>query len=167
MRDAKRRSQSTEPVTQLHRRLLSLCFSISLILSLSTSCATRYAEEIVTTDASRSSAIPPGAEPIAIAPSLPTRDPDIEVAGDRIGEAITHLRARQREAALHALNQAEIAMNRALHARPGEDQTHIALRTALKDLEIAERAVQHSAPNASSQLVALNKTIDNLNTQKQ
>jgi hypothetical protein len=160
----RRRAQSTKFAVKDNRRLVALCFGISLIFSLS-SCATRYAEEIVTTDASRSSAIPPGVEPIAIAPSLPTRDADLEAAGDRIAEAITYLNARRREAALHALNQAEVDMSRALRARAGEDQIRTALRTALKDLDTAEHAVQHSAPDALSQLVALNKAIDNLQKQ--
>ena len=148
------------------RRLMAFCFVVSLVLGQSV-CATPYVEETVTTDASRSSAIPPGAEPVAIEPSLPTRDADIEAAGDRIAEAITYLNARRRETALHALNQAEAAMNRALHARPADDQARITLHAALKDLDTAERAVTRGASDASRQLVALNKTIDNLNTQKQ
>jgi hypothetical protein len=130
-------------------------------------CAKPYVEETVTTDASRSSAIPPGVEPLAIEPSLPARDADIEAAGDRIAEAITYLNARRREAALHALNQAEAAMNRALHARSSDDQARITLHAALKDLDTAERAVTRGASDALRQLIALNKTIDNLNTQKQ
>jgi hypothetical protein len=165
MRDAKRRASLRELAALLGRRLLSFCFGISLVFGLS-ACAPRYVEETVTTDASRSSAIPPGAEPIAIAPSLPARDADIEAAGDRIAEAITYLNGRRREAAMRALNQAEVAVNRALHSRAGDDQARTTLHAALKDLDMAERAIQRGAPDASRQLVALNKTIDNLNLQK-
>ena len=142
-------------------RLLALCFSISLACSQS-SCAKPYVEETVTTDASRSSAIPPIAEAVAIEPSLPTRDPDIEAAGDRIAEALTYLNSRRREAALHALNQAEAAIHRALHARSAEDQARTTLHSALKDLDTAERALARGAPDASRQLIALNKAIDNM-----
>ena len=148
----------------LHRRLMIFCFGVSLACGQS-SCAKPYVEETVTTDASRSSAIPPGAEAVAVEPSLPTRDADIEAAGDRVAEAITYLNARRREAALHALNQAEVAMNRALHARSSDDQARTVLHSALKDLDTAERAVQRGAPDATGQLVALNKTIDNLQKQ--
>src|SRR2546423_5295558 len=146
------------------RQLVAFCFGISLVCGQS-SCATPYVEETVTTDASRSSAIPPGAEAVAVAPSLPTRDPDIEAAGDRIAEAITYLNARRREAALHALNQAEAAMNRALHARSGDDQARTTLHAALKDLDTADRAITRGASDASRQLVALNKTIGTIRKQ--
>jgi hypothetical protein len=166
MRDAKRRASLRELSALPGRRLLSFYLGISLVFSLP-ACATRYVEETVTTDASRSSAIPPGAEPIAIAPSLPARDADIEAAGDHIAEAITYLNARRREAALRALNQAEAAMNRALHARASDDQARATLHATLKDLDAATRAIQRGAPDASRQLIALNKTIDNLSLQKQ
>ena len=166
MRDAKRRASLREFAGLSRRALLSFCFGITLVFTLC-ACAPRYVEETVTTDASRSSAIPPGAEPIAIAPTLPARDADIEAAGDRIAEAITYLNSRRREAALRAMNQAEAAMNRALHARAGDDQARAALHATLKDLDAATRAIQRGAPDASRQLIALNKTIDNLNLQKQ
>jgi signal transduction protein with GAF and PtsI domain len=125
----------------------------------------RPVEEIVTTDASRSSALPPGAQPVAIQPDLPERDPDIEAAGDRIAEAITYLNTRRRdrhEAALRALNQAEAALNRALRTRSDDDRLRNPLRSVLKDLDTAERAVQRGSSDAAKQLSALNKNLDNL-----
>lgn len=151
-------------MTLRREHLAAFCIGISLVCGQS-SCAKPYVEETVTTDASRSSAIPPGAEAVAIAPTLPTRDPDIEAAGDRIAEAITYLNSRRREAALHALNQAEAAVNRALHARASEDPAHTTLHNALKDLDTAERALTRGAPDASKQLKALNKAIDNMQKQ--
>jgi hypothetical protein len=129
-------------------------------------CTSKPVEETVTTDASRASALPPNVAPIAVQPNLPAGDPDIEAAGDRIAEAITHLNTRRRdrhESALRALNQAEAALNRALRARPPEDDaTRTTLRAILKDLDTAERAVARAAPDASRQLAALNKALDNL-----
>ena len=147
------------------RLLLVLCCGLWLLFNLA-SCASHPVEETVTTDASRSSALPPGAEPVAIAPDLPERDENIETAGDRIAEAITYLNTRQRdrrEKALNALNQAEVVMNRALRAKPRNAQIHSALRAALKDLDAAQRAIQRGTTDtAAKQLATLNKSLDNL-----
>jgi ribosomal protein S20 len=148
-----------------HHLLVALCCCLSLFSVLS-SCASPPVEETVTTDASRASALPPGAEPVAIAPDLPERDENIEAAGDRIAEAITYLNTRgrdRREKALNALNQAEVVMNRALRARPRNAQVHNALRAALKDLDAAERAIQRGTTDtAAKQLATVNKSLDNL-----
>lgn len=146
--------------------LATLCFCLFLLLSL-TSCASKPVEETVTTDAGRSSALPPGAEPVAVAaPDLPERDENIEAAGDRIAEAITYLNTRQRdrrEKALNALNQAVVVMNRALRSRQRNPQVHSALRAALKDLDTAERAIQRGTTDtATRQLAIVNKSLDNL-----
>lgn len=139
-----------------------------LILSIAfSSCTSKPVEEVVTTDANRSSALPPNSEPIAIAPDLPARDENIEAAGDHIAEAITYLNTRRRdrrEKALGALNQAEASMNRAVRARPHDDQARTALRAVLRDLDAAQRIVQRgvSDQTVTRQLATLNKDIDNL-----
>ncbi|HEV7857392.1 MAG TPA: hypothetical protein VGO91_01965 [Pyrinomonadaceae bacterium] len=147
------------------RLLVLFCCGSWLLFNLA-ACASHPVEETVTTDASRSSALPPGAEPVAIAPDLPERDENIEAAGDRIAEAITYLNTRQRdrrEKALNALNQAEVVMNRALRAKPRNAQVHSALRAALKDLDAAQRAIQRGTTDtAAKQLATLNKSLDNL-----
>jgi hypothetical protein len=148
-------------------RWRALCCGCCLFISsgLLAGCASRPVEEVVTTDATRSSALPAGAEPLALAPKLPVRDPDIEVAGDRIAEALVYLnthRRDRREAALRALNQAETAINRAINVRSQDDQLRVALRGALKDLDAAERALQRGTPDATKQLADLNKNLDNL-----
>jgi hypothetical protein len=117
----------------------------------------------VTTDASRESALPPGAQPIAVEPDLPAPDPDIETAGDRIAEAITYLntrRSNRRELALRALNQAETSINHALKNGSPSETVHNALHASLKELDSAEHAVQRSAPDAIKQLTVLNKHLD-------
>src|SRR3982750_2113423 len=88
-----------------------------LLLVTFSACSSSPVVEIVTTDASRESALPPGAQPTAVEPDLPAPDPDIETAGDRIAEAITYLntrRSNRRELALRALTQAESSINHAL-----------------------------------------------------
>lgn len=147
-------------------RAKALMLSILLLIAFS-SCTSKPVEEVVTTDANRSSALPPGAEPIAIAPDLPARDENIEAAGDHIAEAITYLNTRRRdrrEKALGALNMAEASMNKAMRARPQDDQARTALRSVLKDLDAAQRIVQRGTGDqtVTRQLAALNKDIDNL-----
>jgi hypothetical protein len=129
-------------------------------------CSSSPVVEIVTTDASRESALPPDAQPTAVEPDLPASDPDIETAGDRIAEAITYLNTRRtnrRELALRALNQAETSLNHALRNGSPTDNARNALHASLKELDSAEHAVQRSAPDAVKQLTILNKHLDAIN----
>jgi hypothetical protein len=128
-------------------------------------CSSSPIVETVTTDAGRASALPAGAQPVAIEPNLPARDPDIEAAGDRIAEAITYLntRRRDRREVLRALNQAEATISRALRSGTQAESVRTALHTALKDLDSAEHAVQRNAPDATRQLTAINKNLDGIN----
>jgi hypothetical protein len=142
-----------------------LCVSIFLTLS---GCSSAPIVETVTTDAGRASALPAGAQPVAIEPNLPARDPDIEAAGDRIAEAITYLnthRKDRREVALRALNQAETTLTRALRNGTQTESVRTALRTTLKDLDSAEHAVQRNAPDAIKQMTSINKNLDTINQQ--
>lgn len=164
MRNASDTAQLGDRRAQRRRTLAALCCG-ALLWCANSACASKPVEETVTTDSKRSSALPAGAEPVAVAPDLPERDEDIEAAGDRIAEAITYLNARhhdRREAAINALDQAAVAMNRALHSRSRDEKTRAALHVALKDLDTATRALQHSPPDAAKQLAALNKNLDNL-----
>lgn len=151
--------------TRFHVVRLCAALCISLLLALA-SCASRPVEEVVTTDASRSSALPPGAQPVAKEPQLPARDADIEAAGDRIAEAITYLNSKRREAALRALSQSETALNRALRAHARDNRISTSLRTTLKDLDTAERAVQRGSLEATKQLATINRNLDGLDLQR-
>ncbi len=137
-------------------------------------CTSRPVEETVTTAASRSAQLPANAaQPVAVTPNLPARDADIETAGDRIAEAITHLGKTRRgghEAALRALGQAEAAMNRALRAKARNERASRALHAALRNVQSAEHAVQRGGASdtiATRQLAALNKDLDDLTMQPQ
>ena len=146
---------------------MSLVCGLLLCLSLS-ACTTPPAEETVTLDASRLSALP--AQAVAATPQLPARDEDIEAAGDRIAEAITSLSkrrgpasARQNAAAQRALEQAEAALTRALRDKPHDEPVREALRAALRDLNTAERTIQRAAyADAIRDLNALDKKLDTL-----
>ncbi|MFN2455883.1 MAG: hypothetical protein ABR577_16865 [Pyrinomonadaceae bacterium] len=150
-----------------HRTACGISLLICGLLMLS-GCTSRPIEETVTTSASRSAAIAANSvQPVAVRPHLPVRDADLEAAGDRIAEAITHLDRRRRgghEAALRALGQAEAAMNRALRAKQRDERASRALHAAIRDIETAQRAVQHGASDttAAKQLVALNNELDDL-----
>ena len=127
-------------------------------------------EETVTLDASQLSALPAKAQTVALTPQLPTRDADIETAGDRIAEAITSLSkrrgtttARNTTAALRALDQAKAALARALHDKPHDEPVRDALRSAIRDLNAAEQTIKRSAfPDAIRDLNTLNKKLDTL-----
>lgn len=148
----------------------ALCLvAATIYVGVFSACTSRPVEETVTTAASRSAQLPANAaQPVAVTPNLPARDADLETAGDRIAEAITHLGKTRRgghEAALRALGQAEAAMNRALRAKARGERASRALHAALRDVQSAERAVQRGGASdtiATQQLAALNKNLDDL-----
>lgn len=147
--------------------LVLLCLSIVLMLP---GCSSAPVVETVTTDASRSSALPADAQPVALEPNLPARDPDIEAAGDRIAEAITYLNTRRRdrrEVALRALNQAETTLTHALRSGTHAESIRTALHSTLKDLDSAEHSVQRNAPEVIKLLTAINKNLDGMNEQQE
>lgn len=152
------------------RRTAVLCLiAITVCGGAFSACTSRPVEETVTTAASRSAQLPANAaQPVAVTPTLPARDADLETAGDRIAEAITHLGKTRRgghEAALRALGQAEAAMNRALRAKARGERASRALHSALRDVQSAESAVQRGGASdtiAARQLTALNKDLDDL-----
>ena len=148
---------------------LTILLAVSFIAVLN-GCSSSPIVETVTTDAGRVSALPAGAQPVAIEPNLPARDPDIEAAGDRIAEAITYLNTRRRdrrEVALRALNQAEATISHALHNGTQAESVRTALHTTLKDLDSAEHAIQRNAPDAAKQLTAINKNLDGISEKQQ
>lgn len=142
-----------------------MCLLVVCVVS--ASCTSHPVEETVTLDASRLSALP--AQPVAVTPQLPARDEDVEIAGDRIAEAITSLSKRRtsnatRNAiALRALEQAETALNRAQHTKPRSENVRDALRIAVRELNTAERTIQRgSIADAIRDLNALDKKLDTL-----
>jgi hypothetical protein len=148
------------------------CSRLSLLLACLALAAggSTPVEETVTLDANQLSALPAKAQTVALTPQLPTRDADIEAAGDRIAEAITSLSkrrgtttARNTTAALHALDQASAALARALHDKPHDEPVREALRSAIRDLNTAEQNIRRNASaDATRDLNTLNKKLDTL-----
>jgi hypothetical protein len=100
-----------------------------------TSRALRKTDETVTLDSNRRvGAISPPA--ISSSP-LPVADSDLEIVGDQIAKAIVHLNRGRREAALHALDQAQSVSRRALATRPITDKVNERLKLALRETEQA------------------------------
>jgi hypothetical protein len=104
-----------------------------------TSRALRKTDEIVTLDPNRRpAAISPPA--ISSAPP-PTADSDLENVGDQIAKAIVQLNRGRREAALHALDQAQSVSRRALASHPVTDKVNERLKLALRETEQARRQI--------------------------
>lgn len=105
---------------------------------------------------------------VAVRPQLPARDAELEVVGDHIAAAITHLHQRQKPAALHALGEAETALKRAQNDPVRAERSHKALESVYKDIKNNEGAIQHGKFEESArQLIAINKTIDDLSYEVQ
>jgi hypothetical protein len=150
----------------LVRALLLWCLCPVLCAAL-LSCSQKRVEETVTVDASRSSSVASNAQPVAIAPQLPARDADLEQAGDKMAEAVMRLKKRQSAAALTALAQSRAAINRALRTDGRDEDGREALRSTLKGMESAERAIQRGAlADAAQQLIALNRKVDSIGAQR-
>ena len=124
--------------------------------------APKQIEETVTIDASRHVVTPSGT-PVANAGTLPIQERDIEIAGDRIAEAIIYLKKKQSAAAIHALHQAQAATNHALAARGTNGGENNDLVITANDLLAIERAIQRGAlDDAARQLNALDNRLDAL-----
>ena len=81
---------------------------------------------------------------------LPTADGDLEIVGDQIAKAIVHLNLGRREAALHALDQAQSASRRALASRPVTDKVSERLKLALRETEQARRQIARGKSGAAA-----------------
>jgi hypothetical protein len=162
-------AKAVEKRTSLERGTLccvlavwSLCLALLACLP---SCTQKRVVETVTVDAGRSSSVVANTPPVAIAPQLPARDADVEQAGDKVAEAIMRLKKRQSAAALGALSQSKVAINRALRNDARDEDGREALRSTLKGIETAEHAIQRGAlTDATTQLAALNRKVDSIGT---
>jgi hypothetical protein len=107
------------------------------------------------------SQLAPQPSPVINAPQLPTRDEDVEHAGDKIAEATVYVSRRQKTAALRALTEARTSARRAYERRKLDSEPSAEkLRAALRELELAELAVERAAPDAKQKLLALNQHLD-------
>jgi hypothetical protein len=125
--------------------LITAVWICALIIS---SRSLRKTDETVTLDSNRrAAAISPPA--ISSAP-LPAADSDLEIVGDQIAKAIVHLNRGRREAALHALDQAQTVSRRALANRPITDKANERLKLALRETEQARLQIARGKSGAAA-----------------
>jgi hypothetical protein len=94
----------------------ALCWLLTFAL-VSTHVISKRVEETVTLDPGQpvhTSSFAPLITRQELAPS----DADVETAGDRVAEAMIHLKRQQNELALNALVQAQAATERAMKSKP-------------------------------------------------
>jgi hypothetical protein len=150
------------------RRALLWCAPLALACALLVYAAVRVRRpapvvETVTT-AARPAAASPTPAPVYFTPQLPQRDPEVELAGDRIAEVEVYLKKRQSAAALAALTRARRATTRALEERQHKGAHADALLSTLKGLDSVQHAIERGAfDDAHRQLVALDRGLDGLN----
>jgi hypothetical protein len=116
-------------------------------------------ETITTREGSQ--AHPAPAPAVHFTPQLPQRDADIESAGDNLAAATVYLKNRQSAAALRAMTQARNATAHAIDRRRQQGKRFDVLEEALREIDSAERFVQHGAlGDARARLASLNHRLD-------
>ena len=151
---------------QRRRRTLQYyAFSLSLLLLLMlviSALRSRPVEETITVDSTR----PANAEaiqPIVTTRQLPPSDADVEIAGDRVAEAMVHLEQRQNELALNALAQAQAATERALKSKPRENGAREALLATNQQIERVKQVIRKGrVENATRELREVNQQLESL-----
>jgi hypothetical protein len=137
---------------------LCLC-TIFLLFALHSRRRTPVVETITTEEGSQTHAAPRPA--VQFTPQLPQRDADIEAAGDHIAAATVFLKNRQSAAALRAMTQARSATTHAIDRRRQQGKRFDLLEETLREIDSAERYVQHGALNdARARLISLNNRLD-------
>ena len=137
---------------------LGLC-TLTLLLALHSRRRTPVVETITTEEGSQAHAVPRPA--VHFPPQLPQRDSDIEAAGDHIAAATVFLKNRQSAAALRAMTQARSATAHAIDHRRQQGKRFDVLEEALREIDSAERYVQHGAlSDARARLISLNHRLD-------
>jgi hypothetical protein len=120
---------------------------------------TPVVETITTREGSQTHAAPGPA--VNFTPQLPQRDADIETAGDNLAAATVYLKNRQSAAALRAMTQARNATAHAIDSRRKQGKRLDVLEEALREIDSAERYVQHGAlGDARARLASLNRRLD-------
>jgi hypothetical protein len=152
-----------EWVRRTPRLLLGACAACLALALVAVFIALRHPApavvETVTTGLDTQPAAKPS--PVINAPQLPARDEDVERAGDKIAEATVYVSRRQKTAALRALTEARTSARRAYDRRKQSSEPAAEkLRAALRELELAELAVEHGSTDAKQKLLALNQHLD-------
>src|SRR6185503_14584409 len=118
---------------------ISLCCVIALMVFAS-SLRPLPVEETITVDSTQ--ATPQPVATVVHDGALPIADPDIETAGDRVAAAVIYLKRRQSEPALNALQQAQVAANRAVTKKPEGSKTRDELISTNQEIERVKELIR-------------------------
>jgi hypothetical protein len=118
-------------------------------------------EETITVDSTQ--ATPQPVAPVVHDGALPIADPDIETAGDRVAAAVIYLKRRQSEPALNALQQAQVAANRAVTKKPDGSKTRDELISTNQEIERVKELIRKGRMgNAAKELKHVDQTLDSV-----
>jgi hypothetical protein len=139
---------------------ISLCCVIALMVFAS-SQRPLPVEETITVDSTQ--ATPQPVAPVVHDGALPIADPDIETAGDRVAAAVIYLKRRQSEPALNALQQAQVAANRAVTKKPDGSKTRDELISTNQEIERVKELIRKGRMgNAAKELKHVDQTLDSV-----
>lgn len=139
---------------------ISLCCVIGLMVFASSLHPTPV-EETITVESTQPKPQPPA--PTVNASELPPADPDIETAGDRVAAAYIYLKRRQSEPALNALQQAQLAANRAVVKKPDGSKIKDELVATNQEIERVKDLIRKGRMGyAAKELKQLDQTLDSV-----
>lgn len=100
-------------------------------------------------------------QPFLPARQLPASDADVEIAGDRVAEAMIQLKLRQNELALDALARAQAATEQALKSKPRENGARDALLATKQQIERVKQVIRKgNVENATRALRDVNQQLE-------
>jgi hypothetical protein len=139
---------------------ISLCCVIALVV-LASSLRPLPVEETITVDSTQ--ATPQPVTPVVHDGALPIADSDIETAGDRVAAAVIYLKRRQSEPALNALQQAQVAANRAVTKKPDGSKTRQELISSNQEIERVKELIRKGRMGyAAKELKHVDQTLDSV-----
>jgi len=139
---------------------ISLCCVIALVV-LASSLRPLPVEETITVDSTQ--ATPQPVTPVVHDGALPIADLDIETAGDRVAAAVIYLKRRQSEPALNALQQAQVAANRAVTKKPDGSKTRQELISSNQEIERVKELIRKGRMGyAAKELKHVDQTLDSV-----
>ena len=148
------------------RRRTVLYYAISLgcviaLMVFASSLRPLPVEETITVDSTQ--ATPQPVATVVHDRALPIADPDIETAGDRVAAAVIYLKRRQSEPALNALQQAQVAANRAMTKKPDGSKTRDELISTNQEIERVKELIRKGRMgNAAKELKHVDQTLDSV-----
>jgi hypothetical protein len=139
---------------------VSLCCVIGL-MAFASSLHTTPVEETITVDSNQTNPQPHA--PVVNAGELPPADPDIETAGDKVAAAYIYLKRRQSEPALNALQQAQLAANRAVVKKPDGSKIKDELLATNQEIERVKELIRKGRIGyAARELKHVDQTLDSV-----